>query len=51
VTAVVVGTSSPVEVVEDLANFSTPVSDAFWADLKASGLLGWPDLPARKDEP
>jgi aryl-alcohol dehydrogenase-like predicted oxidoreductase len=51
VTAIVVGTRSPEEVAENLANFSSPLSDAFWADLEASGLLGWPDpFPAVGDE-
>jgi D-threo-aldose 1-dehydrogenase len=43
VTTIVVGAVSPGEVVQNLDDFAAPVPAALWADLEASGLLGWRD--------
>ena len=45
VTSIVVGARSAREVIANLDDFSTEVPADLWADLEASGLLGWPDEP------
>ena len=40
VSCVIIGCRSPQEVDENVAMFNTPISDAFWDDLRSEGLLG-----------